>query len=146
MIEYTQKSIFDLDVDVLVNPVNCVGVCGKGLALEFRKMYPENYRAYWKHCDSGSMTLGMTFLHQEDGKWIANFPTKYHWRDKSILLYITRGLYVLRRDLYEMNTASVAIPALGCGLGGLDWEDVKREIEEVFKRSTKMKIYVIEPK
>jgi O-acetyl-ADP-ribose deacetylase (regulator of RNase III) len=146
MIIYTKGNIFDTEADALVNPVNCVGVMGKGLALQFKARYPLNFQLYAKACKKGEMKPGaLLVVREDDGKNIFNFPTKRHWRDKSRLDDIRDGL----KDLANwMETAqfirSVAIPPLGCGLGGLNWLSVKQLIEQTLSAVQKP-IYVYEP-
>lgn len=131
-------NIFDSDADVLVNPVNTVGVMGKGLALQFKKKYPSMFAEYRQRCKDNKYDVGDIMLHRVPGKWIANFPTKKHWRDKSRVEYIDIGLGVLR-DVCEslvIGAKSVAIPRLGSGLGGLDFEsDVMPLITKHFEDS-----------
>lgn len=128
MIEIKTGNIFESDAVVLVNPVNCVGVMGKGLALAFKKQYPANYAYYREQCSKGNVSLGHILLCSEEDKIIANFPTKYHWKGKSSIFDIQNGLDALRNFLYYSGVGSIAIPALGCGLGGLKWEQVKDRI------------------
>jgi len=118
-------SIFDSNCDALVNPVNTVGVSGAGLALDFKARYRENYEAYVKECSSGRLKVGSVFAFYEKGKWIINFPTKDHWRDSSKLNYIKSGLTAMVEVLKEKGIKSVAVPHIGCGLGGLNWADVE---------------------
>lgn len=131
-IEYRHYgNMFDEDLQAYVNTVNCVGVMGAGLALEFKKRFPENFLAYRKACKQGIVQPGRMFICEVDGYAIINFPTKRHWRDLySNPQYIKDGLVDLRRALHDYQITSVAVPALGCGLGGLDWPTVRREIEE----------------
>lgn len=121
--------LLESDCAALVNPVNCVGVTGKGLALQFKRTFPNNDAAYRTACWQGivrpgrvlpvaTMAAGRSLL-------IINFPTKRHWRAPSKLADIDAGLIDLRRELEDRAIASVAVPALGCGLGGLAWEDVR---------------------
>ena len=125
MINFLKGNIFDSDAEALVNAVNTVGVMGKGIALEFKKRFPKNFEIYKGVCDANMLSIG-DILIVEDGKTIINFPTKIHWRDNSKYEYIESGLRNLREELKDLNIPSVAIPALGCGLGGLDWEIVKK--------------------
>ena len=128
MITFKKGNIFEQEVDAIVNPVNCVGVMGKGLALEFKKRYNRNYYWYLTKCSEKNIKLGNIFIYTETDQkpplTIINFPTKYHWRDKSCLSDIEKGLDDLIEHLPE-SVKSIAFPALGCGLGGLDWKDVK---------------------
>lgn len=116
-----------------MNPVNCVGVMGAGLARQFRDKYPKNYVAYSIACANKECTIGTVFPFKENGKLIVNFPTKNDWRFPSRIEYIEKGLPSLLAVLAYNNIKSVAIPQLGCGLGGLNWKDVKPLILETFK-------------
>jgi len=133
MIEEHQGSIFDAPVQALVNAVNTEGIMGAGLAKEFRERFPEAYEDYRRACERHELVPGT--LHDywlPDGRRIINFPTKTLWRSPSRLAYITAGLPVLA-DFVRMNAIpSIAIPALGCGLGGLSWHVVKPRIEDAF--------------
>lgn len=135
MIDFAEGNLLDADVDVLVNTVNTEGVMGKGVALQFRRAFPENYEAYRAACARGEVKIGTMFVTEtrrlEGPRLIVNFPTKRHWRSKSKLADIEAGLSDLRRVVIETGAESVAVPALGCGLGGLSWSDVKPVIEEV---------------
>ena len=136
--------IFETGAEALVVPVNCVGVAGAGLALAFKQRYPEWYRSYHGCCADHLLTPGRLYLYDhhpsmlEDKLFtIVNFPTKYHWKDRSRLEYIQWGLDNLACILVlepperfvHLAVTSIAIPALGCGLGGLDWDDVLPEIQ-----------------
>ncbi len=132
-ITYVHGDLLQADVDALVNAVNCVGVMGKGIALVFKNRFPANYRAYASACQQDQVRTGTMFVTRQDvligPRWIVNFPTKRDWRDPSQLAWIVSGLQDLRRFLLEEQVASVAIPALGAGNGGLDWPAVRAEIE-----------------
>lgn len=135
-------SIFSSGCQALVNPVNCIGVSGKGLALEFRNRYP--YVKYLRACTEKKVTMGNPYYckyasdNPFDGttlrpEWIVYFPTKNHWRDPSYLGSICTGLENLVDFVGREALISIAIPALGCGLGGLNWRDVYPEIEKYMK-------------
>lgn len=131
MIEYVSGDIFASNAAALVNPVNCVGVMGKGLALQFKTRYPGIFLEYRDACRAGLVAPGRMFVSKaHDGRVIIHFPTKRHWGDKSRLEDIRSGLVDLRRVIQEMHIPSVAIPAIGAGLGGLPWEMVKQFIEK----------------
>jgi appr-1-p processing protein len=118
-------NIFDSDCKAIVNTVNCVGVMGKGIALEFKKKYPEMYSDYSKKCDSGEVHPGIPYVFQNsNGVQIINFPTKDHWRSPSRLSYVVRGLDWFIENYQFYGISSVAFPPLGCGNGGLDWDTV----------------------
>ena len=121
----TDGSIFGSDCEALVNPVNTYGVCGKGLALKFKNMYPMNYRIYRRAYIEHALLIGKIITCQAGGKTILNFPTKDHWRYPSRIEYIEKGLKSLRGVIQNLELKSVAMPALGCGEGGLDWKEVK---------------------
>lgn len=127
--EIKHGSIFDSECEALVNPVNCVGVMGAGLALEFKKRFPGMFKSYIKDCDSGNLKIGhITVYIGLDYPAVVNFPTKNHWKQKSKIEYIEQGLNALVDLMKNGFPESIAIPALGCGLGGLDWVDVERLI------------------
>lgn len=131
MITLRKGDMFAEEVDALVNPVNCVGVMGAGVALEFKKRWPLYFRVYVDFCRQGHIRLGEVGWHRlqwPSGKdvLIFSFPTKNHWRDRSRIEDISTGLNSLGVKLRLMGgIKSIAIPALGCGLGGLVWNDVK---------------------
>ena len=119
-------NIFESECRALVNPVNCVGVMGAGLARQFRTQYPLMYRQYQADCRSGTVRIGhVTLYHATDGRTIINFPTKVHWRTPSLLDHIEKGLKHLREALSVNGIESIAVPALGSGLGQLDWTAVR---------------------
>jgi len=118
--------------EALVNTVNCVGVMGKGVAYEFKHRWPENYKAYKKVCDARGLRPGHMLIFEltnlfgkSEPKFIINFPTKDHWRAKSKLEYISEGLDALVSDIKKYKIKSIALPPLGCGNGGLDWNIVR---------------------
>lgn len=135
-IELGTGSIFDSEAEVLVNPVNCVGVMGAGLAKEFKKRFPEYYSEYVQACRDGRMRLGIPLLQKTDYiPWVISFPTKDHWRNSSKYRTIMQGMLRMVSLVYPAPPGvklahSVAIPALGCGLGGLKWSTVRDIIEE----------------
>lgn len=130
--EFIQNGdIFKANTEAIVNTVNCVGVMGKGIALQFREKYPENYKSYKHACDAGNVVIGKMFVTKNGllkPNFIINFPTKEHWRGKSRIEYIETGLDDLKLVLQKYNIKSVAIPPLGAGNGGLDWMVVKQLI------------------
>lgn len=123
-------SLFDETVEAIVNPVNTVGVMGKGLALQFKKRFPDNYHLYRAACKNDEVHTGQMFVTHTGGIFIVNFPTKQHWRGKSRLEYIIEGLDDLAKVIVAKNIASIALPPIGCGYGGLQWTEVKPLIEE----------------
>jgi O-acetyl-ADP-ribose deacetylase (regulator of RNase III) len=128
MIEFVRGDLFEADVEAIVNAVNCVGVMGKGIALEFKKRFPNNFKAYQTACDVRELQLGRVLIHDQGPtakpRYIVNFPTKDHWRDASRLEDVRSGLDSLAAEIQRRQIASIAIPALGCGLGGLAWLEV----------------------
>jgi O-acetyl-ADP-ribose deacetylase (regulator of RNase III) len=119
---FVAGDLFDSKVQTLVNPVNTVGVMGKGLALAFKERYPDLYRQFQYECEGGEFVVGKLWLYKADDRWILNFPTKQHWRSKSRLEYVESGLKTFVRSYAELGIRSIAFPKLGCGLGSLDWE------------------------
>jgi O-acetyl-ADP-ribose deacetylase (regulator of RNase III) len=149
MIRFTRGNLLDAPVEALVNTVNTVGVMGKGIALAFKLRFPENFEAYAKACRAGIVQTGHMFVH-EDGdlsgpRWIINFPTKKHWRDPTRIEWIVSGLADLKLVLRAKGIRSVAIPALGCGNGGLAWTDVRPLIERALSEVNDVEIHIFEP-
>lgn len=132
MIRHTQGNLLDADCAALVNAVNTVGVMGKGIALQFRQRFGDNYRRYAAACRAGEVRTGRMFVTESNElmgpRWIVNFPTKQHWRDPSRLEWIVEGLQDLRRFIVANAVGSIALPALGAGNGGLDWPVVREQI------------------
>lgn len=133
MIKYTQGNLLEAHADALVNTVNTVGIMGKGIALMFKERFEHNYELYVDACKAKQVQTGKMFITETgelDGpRWIVNFPTKQHWRAPSRLEWIVAGLADLRRFLIEQKVQSIAIPPLGAGNGGLNWDEVKTEID-----------------
>ncbi len=147
MITFQRGNIFDSPAVALVNTVNCVGIMGKGIAHQFARAYPGMHAAYMKDCKQGLVQLGEVRAYREGKKTVINFPTKGHWRAKSRLEDIKKGLFDLRRHLLAERVTSVAIPPLGCGNGGLEWADVRAIIESILDvpELASTTIYVFEP-
>jgi len=134
MLQLITGNLLDSPAEALVNTVNTVGVMGKGIALQFKNRFPHNYKVYKKACDEGIFDVGQVLV-TKDGdllnhKTIINFPTKKHWRSPSKYEYISSGLIALKEAIEKHQIKSVAIPPLGCGNGGLNWEKVKNLITE----------------
>ena len=151
-IKFIRGDMFTSTTEALVNTVNCVGVMGKGVALEFKRRWPENYKAYKKACDSKALRPGSSLIFDrgalfisDSPRYIINFPTKDHWRSKSKLEYISTGLDSLVADVQRLGIASVAMPPLGCGNGGLDWGVVKPLIQEKMSVLSDVEILVFAP-
>lgn len=119
-IELKHGSIFDSKAEVLVCPVNCVGVMGKGLALEFKRRDPVMFRWYNEECKANRFKPGMCYMWQ--GTWLAT--TKLHWREKSKHCWVGNSLREIAMCVRSAHISSIAIPQLGCGCGGLDWDEV----------------------
>lgn len=149
MIRYTHGNLLDSQDDALVNPVNTVGVMGKGLALAFRQHFDLNHRLYVAACQAGELRVGKMFVTQtgqvSGPRWVVNFPTKQHWRQPSQLRWVSDGLVDLRRFIAQHQVRSIAIPALGAGLGGLAWPDVRAAIESALAELDDVQITVYEP-
>jgi O-acetyl-ADP-ribose deacetylase (regulator of RNase III) len=149
MFEYKTGNILAEDVEALVNTVNCVGIMGRGVALQFKNAYPANYKAYTAACKSGEVLPGRMFVYENElmfnPRYIINFPTKRHWKGKSRLEDIDAGLVALEREIRSRNIRSIAIPPLGCGLGGLDWSEVRPRIESALHAISDLKVIVFEP-
>jgi len=149
MIEFGKGNLLDADVQALVNTVNTVGIMGKGIALQFKKAYPENFAAYAKACKRDEVQIGRMFIHHlarlENPQFIINFPTKGHWKGRSKLEDIEAGLQSLVKDVKRLNIISLALPPLGCGHGGLVWEDVYPMIVKAFNALPAVRVVVYAP-
>lgn len=150
MITYHTGDLLQAPAQALVNTVNTVGVMGKGIALQFKEQFKENLRAYLKACKEGTLVPGKLLIvrdHTLDGgeKVIVNFPTKTNWKQKSKYEYIEDGLRDLTRAIPEYGITSIAIPPLGCGNGGLDWDRVKPMMEEYLSSLENVDIQIYEP-
>lgn len=148
VINYKKGNLLDSDCDILVNTVNCVGVMGKGIALDFKKKYPEMYEKYRQNCNNGLIKTGHVWWWDDKDKRIANFPTKQHWRNPSKIEWIREGLDDLCFHLfksYPTSQTSIAIPPLGCGNGGLNWVHVRPLIEEYIGSLNNLKADVYIP-
>lgn len=145
MISLVRGNLFDSRAEALVNTVNCVGVMGKGIAHQFQRAYPEMFKDYTKACRKGDIRLGFVTTFRENGKCIINFPTKGHWQEPSRLEDIARGLRSLREVIEAEALQSVALPPLGCGNGGLEWDKVRALIEGALTDLATVRIEVYEP-
>lgn len=153
MINFVTGNFFEHNADIRINTVNCVGVMGAGVALQFKNKYPEMYKEYLKACNDNSIKIGKphvwsnnTFFNDgdNDNSIIINFPTKMHWKNPSEYEYIEKGLEWLSKFLLNHESKTITVPALGCGHGGLDWNIVKKMIVESLS-NINMNILVFEP-
>lgn len=149
MIEIAEGNILEADVEALVNTVNCVGFMGKGIALQFKQAFPANFRAYESACRAGQVVPGRMFIFDNGSlinpRYIVNFPTKRHWRGRSRIADIRSGLTALVADIHRLGVRSIAVPPLGCGLGGLDWREVRPMIEKAFSEVSGVRVLLFEP-
>jgi len=150
MIERTRGNLLEADAEALVNTVNTVGVMGKGIALQFKKAFPENFKAYRKACDAKELQPGTMLVVESreltgNPRFIINFPTKRHWRGKSKMEDIESGLAALVEEIQNRGIQSVAVPPLGCGNGGLCWSDVLPRIESAFAELPGIRVLVYDP-
>ncbi len=149
MFIYKTGDILSEDVEAIVNTVNCVGVMGRGIALQFKKAFPGNFRAYEAACKRDEVVPGKMFVFRTgqltNPKYVINFPTKRHWRGDSRMEDIESGLQDLIIQIQGLGIKSIAIPPLGSGLGGLSWVDVRSRIEEVLRGNDDLQITVFEP-
>lgn len=149
MIEYKTGDILREDAEALVNTVNCVGVMGRGIALQFKNAFPANFQAYAAACKEHEVQPGRMFVFETGSlthpRYVINFPTKRHWRGKSRLADIQSGLEALVEVIRNKQIGSIAIPPLGSGLGGLDWADVRDRIETAVADLPNVRVIVYEP-
>ncbi|HQO36587.1 MAG TPA: macro domain-containing protein [bacterium] len=149
MIEILRGNLLDADVEALVNTVNTVGVMGKGIALQFRQAFPENFDAYKRACDRKEVEPGKMFVYNTDSllnpRFIINFPTKRHWRGRSRMQDIEEGLRDLVRVIESNHIRSIALPPLGCGNGGLNWDEVRDRIQKALEDLGDVRILLFEP-
>lgn len=149
MVELTEGNLLTANVEALVNTVNCIGYMGKGIALQFKQAFPDNFEAYQKACRAHEVQIGRMFVFKTGSmynpKYIINFPTKGHWREKSRLTAIKTGLKTLIEAVKRLSIRSIAVPPLGCGLGGLKWQQVRPLIEEAFKEVPEVQILLYAP-
>ncbi|MDE0261545.1 MAG: macro domain-containing protein [Bryobacterales bacterium] len=149
MIRSKTGDILAEESEALVNTVNCVGVMGRGIALQFKKAFPENFRDYAAACERGEVQLGRMFVFEtgrlSNPRYIINFPTKQHWRGSSRIEDIQAGLKDLTAVIRERRIRSIALPPLGSGLGGLEWGDVRPRIEEALRDLNDLDVVVFEP-
>ena len=149
MLKFKTGNILTENAEALVNTVNCVGVMGRGIALQFKKAFPENFVAYETACKRQEVRPGCMFVFETgqltNPRYIINFPTKRHWRGNSRITDIDAGLQSLKSVIREKNICSIAIPPLGSGLGGLAWRDVRSRIEKTLQGLDDLDIVIFEP-
>ncbi len=149
MIRFKTGNILHEDAEALVNTVNCVGVMGRGIALQFKKAYPENFRAYARACEAGAVRPGRVFVYETGAltnpRFILNFPTKRHWRSRSRMHDIEAGLVDLAKEVRARGIRSIALPPLGSGLGGLDWGRVRERAEAALSDLDDVNVVIFEP-
>lgn len=148
-IELRTGDILKADAEAIVNTVNCVGIMGRGIALQFKKAFPANFRAYALACEEGEVQPGRMFVFDTGAftnpRYIVNFPTKRHWKGKSRIEDIDSGLIALAQEVRERGIKSIAIPPLGAGLGGLDWNDVRPRIEAALRDVPDLDVLIYQP-
>ena len=142
MITYVVCDLFRSPARVLVNTVNTVGVMGKGIAKDFKTIYPEMFAHYQEICESGSFDIGNLWLYKTTNKWILNFPTKRHWRQPSRPEYIEAGLRKFVQVYPDYGITSVSFPLVGCGNGELDWETQVRPLMEQYLSELPITVFV----
>ena len=149
MVHITRGNILEAEATALVNTVNCVGVMGKGIALQFKHGFPGNYKFYERECKNGDVRLGRMSIYETGSfvrpKYIINFPTKYHWKNKSRVEDIESGLLDMVAQVKRLGIKSIAVPPLGCGNGGLDWSKVRPVIESAFEALPNVHVLLYEP-
>jgi len=149
MIELTRGNLLQAPAEALVNTVNCVGYMGKGIALQFKQAFPANFKHYEAACHAGDLVPGKMMIHDNGGlvnpRYIINFPTKRHWKGKSRIEDIESGLNALVADVQRLGIRSIAVPPLGCGLGGLEWRVVRPMIEQAFAGLPDVQVLLFEP-
>ena len=149
VIEYKTGDIFREDTEALVNTVNCVGVMGRGIALQFKRIFPENFKAYAARCKRAEIRPGHMYVFETgetvNPRYIINFPTKRHWRGKSRIGDIESGLASLAEEVRARGIRSIAIPPLGSGLGGLDWSKVRTRMNTALNDLGDVRVVIFEP-
>jgi O-acetyl-ADP-ribose deacetylase (regulator of RNase III) len=149
MIEFKTGDILRADAEALINTVNCVGIMGRGIALQFKNDFPENFKTYEAACKREEVQPGKMFVFETgtftNPKFIINFPTKRHWRGKSRMEDIDSGLKALVDEIRSRGIRSIAIPPLGSGLGGLNWDDVRPRVEAALRGIENLHVIVFEP-
>jgi len=149
MIEFIQGNLLTSNAEAIVNTVNCVGVMGRGIALQFKKQFPDNFAYYEAACKRNEVVPGKMLVYETNGlinpRFIINFPTKRHWRSSSSIEDIKAGLADLVNVIKERDISSISIPPLGCGLGRLRWDEVKPLMETTFIQLSGTNVHIYEP-
>ena len=149
MIEKATGNLLHADVEALVNAVNCIGIMGRGIALQFKNEFPANFAAYRNACKRSEVRPGRMFIFDlnriTNPRFVINFPTKRHWKENSRMEDIQAGLTDLAVHVANMEIRSIAIPPLGCGLGGLSWSVVLPMIEKAFENLRSVRVLLFEP-
>ena len=149
MIQLTKGNLLEAQAEALVNTVNCVGVMGKGIALQFKQAFPENYAFYRAACQRGEVQLGQMLVYETghvlNPRYVINFPTKHHWKEKSRIENIESGLQALVDEVKQRGITSIAVPPLGAGSGGLAWSEVRPRIEAAFAPLTAVRVLLYAP-
>lgn len=134
--------IFESPAQVIVNTVNTVGVMGKGIAKQYKKLYPEMFKEYQYFCENKMLEIGNLWIYKTEGKWVLNFPTKKHWRSPSKLEYIEEGLKKFVDTYKDKGIRSISFPPLGCGNGGLNWEEEVKPLMENYLKKLDINVYI----
>ena len=142
MITYVDFSLFESPAKVLVNTVNTVGVMGKGIAKDFKRLYPEMFSGYQRLCEENMFNTGQLWLYKTPHKWVLNFPTKKHWRNPSRPEYVEAGLEKFTRIYQDARITSISFPQLGCGNGGLDWPTQTKPLMESYLKGLHIEIFI----
>ena len=142
MILYVQGDLFQSPAQVLVNTVNTVGVMGKGVALQFKRHFPEMYAKYRDLCEKGDFHVGSLWLYKTPNKWVLNFPTKRHWRQPSKIEYVESGIKKFVETYSSMGIHSIAFPPLGCGNGQLDFPSQVQPLMERYLQPLPIEVFV----
>lgn len=149
MIEITHGDLLKANTEAIVNAVNCVGVMGRGIALQFKKKWPDNFKAYALACKNKELQPGNMFIYEigqaAHPRFIVNFPTKRYWREASRIEDIETGLIALVDEIKQHNIKSIAIPPLGAGLGGLAWSVVYEKIKSAMEPLIDVHILIYAP-
>jgi O-acetyl-ADP-ribose deacetylase (regulator of RNase III) len=145
MVTFTSGDIFNSAAQVITNTINTVGVMGAGLALKFKNRFPQMFEDYHQRCANGKVKQGEPYLWEDENVQILNFPTKRHWQEPSRLEDIEAGLKYLASNYQTMSIQSLALPPLGCGLGGLNWDQVRPLIDRYLGGLSDLEVFVYEP-